>query len=77
MDKQHVIFRDLGNMDYKEAWDYQEKLLLENAQLKSEFVIRNSELVANGDSLTFKESVTRAALTLPAGLPFTSHVKEG
>jgi hypothetical protein len=26
MDKQQVIFRDLGNMDYKEAWDYQEKL---------------------------------------------------
>jgi lipoyl(octanoyl) transferase len=31
MDKQQVIFRDLGNMDYKTAWDYQEKLLQENA----------------------------------------------
>jgi len=34
MDKQQVIFRDLGNMEYKEAWDYQERLLKENAQLK-------------------------------------------
>jgi lipoyl(octanoyl) transferase len=35
MDKQQVIFRDLGNMDYKEAWDYQEKLLQENVRRKS------------------------------------------
>ncbi len=35
MDKQHVIFRDLGKMDYKEAWDYQEKLLQENTRRKS------------------------------------------
>ena len=35
MDKQQVIFRDLGNMDYKEAWDYQESLLQENVRIKS------------------------------------------
>lgn len=35
MDKQQVIFRDLGNMDYKEAWDYQESLLKENTRRKS------------------------------------------
>ena len=58
MDKQQVIFRDLGNMDYKTAWDYQEKLLQENTQLKSEFVIRNSELVANGNLSTYKEPIT-------------------
>jgi lipoyl(octanoyl) transferase len=33
---QQVIFRDLGIMDYKTAWDYQEKLLQENVQRKSE-----------------------------------------
>lgn len=32
---QKVIFRDLGSMDYKEAWDYQEQLLKENVQVKS------------------------------------------
>jgi len=35
MDKQQVIFRDLGNMDYKTAWDYQESLLKENTRKKS------------------------------------------
>jgi len=35
MDKQQVIFRDLGNMDYKTAWDYQERLLQENVRIKS------------------------------------------
>lgn len=35
MDKQKVIFRDLGKMEYKEAWDYQERLLQENCRRKS------------------------------------------
>ncbi len=36
MCKQLVIFRDLGTMDYKTAWDYQERLLHENVKRKSE-----------------------------------------
>jgi lipoyl(octanoyl) transferase len=36
MSKQTVIFRDLGQMDYKTAWDYQESLLQENVRKKSE-----------------------------------------
>jgi len=36
MSKQPVIFRDLGQMDYKTAWDYQEQLLQENVRRKSE-----------------------------------------
>lgn len=35
MNKQTVLFRDLGQMDYKTAWDYQERLLQENVRLKS------------------------------------------
>ena len=35
MNKQQVIFRDLGMMDYQTAWDYQEKLLQENVKIKS------------------------------------------
>ncbi|MEO8404658.1 MAG: lipoyl(octanoyl) transferase LipB [Chitinophagaceae bacterium] len=35
MEKQEVIFRDLGVMPYKEAWDYQEELLQENVRIKS------------------------------------------
>lgn len=44
MSKQTVIFRDLGQMDYKTAWDYQESLLQENVRRKSE--ARNRESVA-------------------------------
>jgi len=37
MIKQSVIFCDLGNMDYKSAWDFQENLLRENVRKKSSF----------------------------------------
>jgi lipoyl(octanoyl) transferase len=35
MQKQQIIFRDLGSLDYKQAWDYQEDLLQENVRRKS------------------------------------------
>lgn len=35
MAKQQVYFRDLGKMDYKTAWDYQENLLQQNTRIKS------------------------------------------
>ena len=35
MSKQLVYFKDLGRMDYQQAWDYQEKLLQENIAAKS------------------------------------------
>lgn len=35
MDKQLVTYKDLGIIDYKTAWDYQECLLQENVKLKS------------------------------------------
>lgn len=31
----HVIFKDLGVIDYKKAWDYQEKIFAETLDLKS------------------------------------------
>jgi lipoyl(octanoyl) transferase len=34
LNKQTVIYKDLGIIDYKEAWDYQEQLLQENVQVK-------------------------------------------
>ena len=74
MDKQQVIFRDLGNMDYKTAWDYQEKLLQENTQLKTEFVIRNSELVANENLSTYKEPVTSIQAQLQLTTCFSSNI---
>ena len=41
MDKQEVIFKDLGIIEYKAAWDYQESLLQENVKIKS--AIRNRQ----------------------------------
>lgn len=35
MEKQQVIFKDLGIINYKEAWDYQEELLEKNLEIKS------------------------------------------
>lgn len=43
MSKQQVIFQDLGQMDYKTAWDYQEKLLKENVRRKSAVFSQQSE----------------------------------
>jgi lipoyl(octanoyl) transferase len=35
MNKQNVIFRDLGIRDYRSVWNYQEELLQENVRVKS------------------------------------------
>ncbi len=40
---QLVIFKDLGLIDYKSAWDFQEKLLQENVAVKT--AIRNEPLL--------------------------------
>ncbi|MEO6845290.1 MAG: lipoyl(octanoyl) transferase LipB [Ginsengibacter sp.] len=36
MEKQYIIFEDLGIIHYKEAWDYQEDLVKKNLEVKSE-----------------------------------------
>lgn len=46
MNKQNVIFEDLGLMDYQSAWDYQESLLKENVKRKS--LVYGLESGANG-----------------------------
>jgi len=40
-----VIFKDLGIIDYKTAWDYQEELLQQNVKIKS--AIRNGQLAVD------------------------------
>lgn len=47
-----VEFKDLGLMEYKEAWDYQENLLRENLKIKS--VIHSSNEVVDVKSLPTK-----------------------
>ena len=36
LDKQQVIYKDLGIIDYKSAWDYQEELVAKNREIKVE-----------------------------------------
>ena len=42
--KQDVLFRDLGRIEYQDAWDYQEKLLKENVAVKTEIRNRQSAI---------------------------------
>lgn len=43
MQKQKVEFRDLGLMNYKEAWEYQEQLMQQNLEVKKKLMERSSE----------------------------------
>ena len=66
LDKQQVIFKDLGIIEYKAAWDYQEELLQQNLAVKrllrTEPVFidelqaeNNTEIVATKNYLLFCE----------------------
>jgi lipoyl(octanoyl) transferase len=67
MSKQQVIFQDLGQMDYKTAWDYQEKLLQENVRKKS-LVFSRSERTPPEESV-----VSDAELRTPDSELSTEH----
>ncbi|AEW00689.1 lipoyl(octanoyl) transferase [Niastella koreensis] len=58
--KQAVLFRDLGNMEYQHAWDLQEKLLKENVEVKTLIRNRNMalEAIGNGQLVIDNEEVT-------------------
>lgn len=69
MEKQKVLVRDLGSMDYKQAWDYQEALLKDNLAVKavqnspltvqrSEFKVQSEE----GQTLNFELSTVNYLL---------------
>ena len=58
MEKQPVIFKDLGVMDYQAAWDYQERLLKENVRRKS---------------LVFSQEPAEQSLTTQHHLLFVEH----
>lgn len=49
---ERVEFRDLGLMDYKAAWDYQEILLKENLEIKS--AVHTSEVIIDVKQLPTK-----------------------
>lgn len=57
MEKQTIIFRDLGVMDYQAAWDYQEGLLKENVRRKS-LVFSHESLAGNIHQSTHDSRLT-------------------
>ena len=54
MEKQHIIFEDLGIIHYKEAWDYQEDLVKKNLEIKSEARrrVNSGQLLVNSSDPT-------------------------
>jgi lipoyl(octanoyl) transferase len=67
--KQGVLFRDLGQIEYRDAWDLQEKLLQENVQVKTEL---RSRLAAQESQLAGQLADSHELSEL-ADLPVTSH----
>jgi lipoyl(octanoyl) transferase len=53
LEKQQVIFEDLGIINYKSAWDYQEELVKKNLEIKSEArKVSSQQLLVNSDNST-------------------------
>ncbi len=52
MDKLNVIYKDLGRIGYKNAWDYQEDLLQQNVKVKSYWMSRQKALVTTDEVIT-------------------------
>jgi len=56
VDNRKVIFKDLGIIDYKKAWDYQEELLQQNVAIKS--AIRKAQEAAEVSPINDQASTT-------------------
>lgn len=69
MDKQHVQYKDLGIIDYKSAWDYQEKLVKTNVDIKTEASKRQAVM-------TYDQPVNanQQLATLMEGLPTLNYL---
>ena len=65
---QQVQFEDLGNMPYKQAWDYQESLLKKNLEVKAALRVaadRQQALTTDDSRLTFPYSYGDSAGLTP------------
>jgi lipoyl(octanoyl) transferase len=72
MQQQTVIFRDLGNMSYKEAWDYQEQLLQQNLRAKAA-AAELHQLATAGDALAGSASPGEVAAATQHYLLLVEH----
>ena len=74
MEKQHIIFEDLGIINYKAAWDYQEELVKKNLDIKAEARKAMSlEPSAIGYKLSAKKENTNYELKTKNYLLFCEH----
>jgi lipoyl(octanoyl) transferase len=74
MQKQQVIFQDLGVMDYQSAWDYQERLLQKNVKIKSAVFNQQSEIIIEPSSINVSRLPTPdSELTTSHHLLFVEH----
>jgi len=61
MNKQLILFEDLGKMDYQSAWDYQESLLQENVQRKR--AVSEWQLAVNNNGLPINKATDELETT--------------
>lgn len=72
MDKQIVLFNDLGLIEYEAAWEYQEMLFKQNVAVKT--ILRNQEIIKSNlnDGTTHHPSYT-IDQSIQEALPATKH----
>lgn len=75
MQKQTVIFRDLGQMEYKEAWDLQESLMRENLAIKA--AIREQVEAGSGQEALLTDQQTQHYLLFVEHPPVYTLGKSG
>jgi lipoyl(octanoyl) transferase len=76
LEKQHVIFEDLGIINYKSAWDYQEELVKKNLEIKAEArKVSSEQLLVNSGSPTTNSELrtTNSELRTKNHLLFCEH----
>ncbi len=73
MQKQKIIFQDLGLMDYQAAWDYQEKLLKENVKIKSAVFLQQSAEITEQSTDSHLRIMTHDIQSTTHHLLFVEH----
>ncbi|PVD53754.1 lipoate-protein ligase B [Terrimonas sp.] len=74
---QEVFFKDLGDIAYKQAWDYQEALLQQNVEAKSQYATSQNTVPVNTQTNNASEAATRHYLLLCEHPPVYTLGKSG
>ncbi|MFT4016413.1 MAG: lipoyl(octanoyl) transferase LipB [Agriterribacter sp.] len=74
---QEVFFKDLGDIAYKQAWDYQEALLQQNVKAKSQYFAAQNTVPVSTQTNNASEAATRHYLLLCEHPPVYTLGKSG